>query len=164
MDWKDEKQTKAYRRTYYLANREKIRRRNEAWRKANPDKKRTHDKQYRKVHRESLHIKGKLYWKRNPEKAREISRKHQALKRTTQIEPINEKIVYLRDGWTCQPCKKRVDKRFKFPSPMSGSLDHIVPLSEGGSHTYNNVQLAHFICNISKQAKTLPQGEQLRMF
>ena len=47
---------------------------------------------------------------------------------------------------------------------MAASLDHIIPLSQGGTHTYNNVQLAHFLCNISKRDSLLPQGEQLRIF
>ena len=35
------------------------------------------------------------------------------------------------------------------------SIDHIVPISKGGSHTWNNVQLAHKYCNSIKSDKTL---------
>lgn len=36
------------------------------------------------------------------------------------------------------------------PHPLSPTLDHITPLAEGGEHTPENVQLAHFICNSHK--------------
>lgn len=35
------------------------------------------------------------------------------------------------------------------------SIDHIVPISKGGSHTWDNVQLAHKQCNSIKSDKTL---------
>lgn len=35
------------------------------------------------------------------------------------------------------------------------TIDHIIPLSKGGTHTYNNVQLAHYICNSKKSDKIL---------
>jgi 5-methylcytosine-specific restriction endonuclease McrA len=34
--------------------------------------------------------------------------------------------------------------------------DHIVPVSKGGKHTWDNAQLAHFECNTKKNAK-LPE-------
>ena len=58
--------------------------------------------------------------------------------------------IYNRDNWICQICKKPVDKKLSFPSPKAASLDHIVPLSRGGTHESRNVQLAHLSCNTSK--------------
>lgn len=55
-----------------------------------------------------------------------------------------------RDAWTCQLCSKPVDKALMHPHPFSRSLDHIVPISRGGAHTFANAQLAHLRCNISK--------------
>lgn len=36
------------------------------------------------------------------------------------------------------------------------SIDHIIPISKGGKHSWDNVQLAHFICN-SKKSNTMPR-------
>ena len=130
------------------ANREAVKVNSKIYREANPEKVKTSTKAWRKA---------------NPKRCREHHQKRRALKYQTQTEPINDKLVFLRDGWICQICHKKVDKRFKYPNPMSGSLDHIMPLSRGGSHTYKNVQLTHLTCNLSKQARLLPQGEQLRI-
>lgn len=32
------------------------------------------------------------------------------------------------------------------------TIDHIIPLSKGGLHSWNNIQLAHLSCNSSKGA------------
>jgi len=58
--------------------------------------------------------------------------------------------IYRRDDWVCQICKKPVDKTLSFPDPYCASLDHIVPLSRGGTHESRNVQLTHLSCNTSK--------------
>lgn len=61
--------------------------------------------------------------------------------------------VYDRDGWVCQLCDEPVDQAARHPDPMSASLDHIIPIARGGSHTRANTQLAHLMCNILKGTK-----------
>lgn len=63
--------------------------------------------------------------------------------------------VYDRDRWFCGICGMKVDKDLMWPDPMSASLDHIVPLSRGGTHTLDNVQLAHLACNERKHNSKL---------
>lgn len=56
-------------------------------------------------------------------------------------------------GGVCQICGKPVDEndiknghiRRNYPT-----VDHIIPLSKGGLHTWDNVQLAHMACNAGK--------------
>lgn len=76
-------------------------------------------------------------------------------------ETFSASEIYDRDGWRCGLCNKRVDRRLKWPNPLSVSLDHIVPISVGGPHSRANVQCAHLGCNSRKQ--TGPGG-QLRLF
>ena len=52
-----------------------------------------------------------------------------------------------RDDWKCGLCSDRIDPDLPHRHPFSASLDHVVPLSKGGAHTYANVQAAHLICN-----------------
>lgn len=76
--------------------------------------------------------------------------KRRAQKSTTQVEDIEPRDIYERDIWLCGLCSTPVDPDVAWPDPMSPSLDHIQPLSKGGAHTYENVQLAHLTCNVSK--------------
>jgi HNH endonuclease len=67
--------------------------------------------------------------------------------------------VYERDRWRCGLCKRRVNPRLRYPHPMSVSLDHVVPLSRGGGHTYANVQCSHLSCNVDKNADGGPSQQ-----
>lgn len=67
-----------------------------------------------------------------------------------QVEEVNTLEVFERDGWTCGICNERVDKDIPYPCGKSASLDHIIPMSKGGGHTYDNTQLAHLKCNLKK--------------
>ncbi len=145
------------------ANREKIRAQRRAYYKIHFEKINAYNSAWRKAHREKVAAHMKIYHKANPEKRRTARRKRYALKHTTQIKSINEDRIFMRDGWICQLCHKKVDKRLKHPHSMCASLDHIIPLSKGGSHIPTNVQLAHKRCNSIKYAGIFPGGEQLRM-
>lgn len=57
-----------------------------------------------------------------------------------------------RDGWRCHLCRKRVDKRLKWPHPMSASQDHLIPISDGGDDEPENIALAHYGCNSRRRA------------
>lgn len=79
-----------------------------------------------------------------------------------EYEPVNRTRVLERDGWVCGICGGKISRLASFPHPKSASLDHIVPLSRGGDHTYRNVQAAHFMCNSVKSDSAA--GSQLRLF
>lgn len=100
----------------------------------------------------------------NPEKAALMRRQENHIRRARRVSTEHESIrvgdVFERDGWRCGICGKKVDKRLKFPHPKSVTLDHIIPLAKGGTHTWDNVQCAHFMCNCLKGAH---DGGQLRL-
>ncbi|MDX3353901.1 HNH endonuclease signature motif containing protein [Streptomyces sp. ME01-24h] len=56
----------------------------------------------------------------------------------------------------CGLCGGRVAMKQTVPHPKAPTIDHVVPISEGGDDTRANVQLAHFLCNSSKG----PRGSQ----
>ena len=48
---------------------------------------------------------------------------------------------------------------------MYPSIDHIIPLAKSGTHTWDNVQLAHRLCNSYKSDRFIEEREgQLRLF
>lgn len=69
------------------------------------------------------------------------------------VESFNAKEIYERDNWMCGLCGDPIDPAAKLPNQMSASIDHIIPISKGGTHERTNVQAAHLFCNVSKGAK-----------
>lgn len=57
-------------------------------------------------------------------------------------------------GLRCGICGRMCDPNdhswSKYFGPMYPTIDHIIPMSKGGGHTWDNVQVAHAICNSYK--------------
>lgn len=65
----------------------------------------------------------------------------------------NRKII-LATQTICGICGQPVDFSFKYPHPLSPSVDHIIPLDKGGHPSaLDNLQLAHRWCNRQKSDK-----------
>jgi hypothetical protein len=89
--------------------------------------------------------------RRRREQQRAGRQQRRALIRNAPLtEPVNARLVYERDDWTCGICRRPVDPSVIYPDPGSPSLDHVIPLARNGSHTYLNTQLAHLACNQDK--------------
>lgn len=88
-------------------------------------------------------------------------RRRRAARKAVRHADFSRLDILERDGWMCQLCNKRIDRRLKFPHPKSASLDHIVPLSVGGADVPSNVQAAHWDCNVAKGNR--PANDQLRL-
>lgn len=72
------------------------------------------------------------------------------------------KELYKRDKGICYLCNKLCDWNDK--KEINGtiivgncypSIDHVIPLCKGGTDEWNNLKLAHFICNTRKREKIL---------
>lgn len=62
--------------------------------------------------------------------------------------------LYMRDFGVCALCGRHIDFDCDSNSDHYPSIDHIIPLSKGGLHSWDNVQLACRICNMKKRDKT----------
>ena len=126
-------------REYYKNNKERMDKTNKLYRKNekinNPDAEKIRTKTYRKNH---------------PERIANLDRFRRAVKHDVKAERIIRLKVFERDGWICQICGKDVDKYAKVPNKRTPTIDHIISLIKGGSHTYDNVQLACYVCNCRK--------------
>lgn len=105
--------------------------------------------------------KRKRWFAENLDLRREYNRrshiKRKRLLENAATDDVTWTGVMERDHWICQICGERIDSDIKSPDPMSPSWDHIVPLSEGGDHTWANLQAAHFGCNARKGNRGEPQ-------
>ena len=68
---------------------------------------------------------------------------------------FNRRNIYARDSNRCQYCGKRF-------STTELSLDHVVPRSQGGQSTWENIVCACLQCNIKKGGRT-PEQAHLKL-
>lgn len=66
------------------------------------------------------------------------------------VERISLTAVYERDNWTCYLCSQPVDREANCYQLNSATIDHVVPLAQGGSHTMQNTRCACLACNSTK--------------
>lgn len=62
--------------------------------------------------------------------------------------PISIATIAVQTEWICGICGAQVD-----PAGTDGarpSIDHIVPVSRGGTNDLTNLQLTHYDCNVAK--------------
>jgi 5-methylcytosine-specific restriction endonuclease McrA len=72
-------------------------------------------------------------------------------------ENVTLPVLFKRDKGVCHICKGKCD--YSDYQIIDGhfcsggnypSRDHVIPLSKGGTHTWDNIKLAHFKCNTMK--------------
>jgi len=82
------------------------------------------------------------------------SRKTQRIPKNQIIDKdITLEALFRRDSGVCYLCGKPCDwndKQENIVGPNYPSIDHVVPVSQGGLHSWSNVKLAHFACNAIK--------------
>lgn len=62
--------------------------------------------------------------------------------------------IAIRDGWLCHLCGGSVTPHlWGSAHPDAPTIDHVIPVSRGGSDTDDNVKLAHRVCNMRKSNK-----------
>lgn len=155
----------ASRKAYRAANPERVAAANRAYREANSDRLRAYSKRYRELNRERLDAAAReRYWSDptyrrrqralvaawvadHPDYMAQHYRAKRAKRAGVRSEPFDPAAIW--DG-ICALCGGELDASVSYPDPMSKSLDHIIPLARGGTHTLNNVQWAHLVCNLRK--------------
>lgn len=62
--------------------------------------------------------------------------------------------VIRRQHPPCGICQQPIDYTLRYPDPQSFVVDHITPLTRGGTDELDNKQAAHRLCNSLKSNKT----------
>jgi 5-methylcytosine-specific restriction endonuclease McrA len=65
---------------------------------------------------------------------------------------LTRRAVFARDGWTCQYCGRTAE-----------NVDHVIPKSRGGLHSWDNVVAACRRCN-SRKENRMPADVGLKLF
>jgi 5-methylcytosine-specific restriction endonuclease McrA len=156
---KEKARIRSYR--YFIKNKEKVYEANRTAAKLNPDKKKEQslksyykNKEKNSAKRLSPEFKAKkaetdkIWRQKNQDKQRQYSHNKRAAKRNSQGkftagEWANLKEIY---NHSCANCMIR---------DSNLTVDHIIPLSKGGSNSLSNIQPLCLSCNCSKSAKAI---------
>lgn len=154
--------SKEYHAAWVANNYDKMKEYKAAWKKANREKIKTNDAAYRAANRDKEKARSAAYyaantgkakasnaaWKAaNPEARRIQVQNRRARKRInggTLSNGLAKKLFELQKG-KCPCCKKPLGNNYQ--------IDHIVPVSLGGSNTDDNIQLLRQRCNSQKSSK-----------
>lgn len=106
----------------------------------------------RKRERERLHVRGEVSYDHG-------SHRKRARKYGVEYVPgITLRSLIKRDGLTCRICGEPCDPKDRHENHVGKNyptIDHIIPMKNGGGHTWDNVQIAHMVCNSTKQDREL---------
>lgn len=116
------------------------------WRKENP----TYDLEWKSAHPEVSRRACKKYYAKHKDVRSNGAHKRRLIIAAENSDFIERQVVFDRDQGICYLCNKEVN-------PNDWWLEHKIPLSRGGSHTYDNVAVSHPGCNARKQAKFIEE-------
>lgn len=140
-------------RAYYVANAAKRIRSVAEWGKAHPDRVLATKAKYREAHREQDHLYHAEYRKSHPGYQRDENHRRRVRERGGFVEKVDLAVLIERDKGICQICLKPIRNGRE-------TIDHILPISLKGSHSYANTRIAHGLCNSKRGNRG---AAQLRM-
>lgn len=84
--------------------------------------------------------------------------------RISEGDSISTEALGDRDGWICWLCDGSIDPTIKHPDRRCATIDHVVPLNPrdggpAGTHTWDNVRIAHLACNTAKGDRRITRDE-----
>src|SRR5258706_1183763 len=136
---------KAYNKEYHLLKRDEILERHRQYRQQNADRIREYGRRHYWENRDYYLQHASQYMKAHPEKAISYVAKRRMLSyHNGEYEVIDRNKVFERDQGVCWICELPISDKWE--------LDHKIPLSRGGHHTYTNVAASHRSLHCNKAA------------
>ena len=149
---------KAWKREYYLKNKELIKARASKWQRDNNDRYKDNQRSYYNNNRDNIIKKSNTWYKNNPEAGGKIRRdyakrnpgksnascaKRRAIKVNSMVNLTNNELDSINNLY-------QIAKDARITTGYDWHVDHIVPLSKGGLHTLNNLQVVPATWNLEK--------------
>lgn len=147
-----------YNRAYRAANKEEGNERSRAYYAAHKEEISARVCAYNQAHKEKMSKRARAWQKANPLKVRATHQRRRARKRNAvgSYTAADIEAQYKRQKGRCYWCDVKVGETYH--------MDHVVPLSRGGSDLPENLVVACPTCNCSKHDKLpheWPQGGRL---
>ena len=138
---------KECRKEYNLKNKDRNNKVCREWHEKNKDKANARRKQWNLDNYEKAKLKDKNYAKNNPEILRNKANLRRARVLSNGIYEINKKELKKLYAQNCFYCE----------SNEKIQLDHVIPISKGGSHSIGNIVPACRKCNLEKSDKFIAE-------
>lgn len=74
-------------------------------------------------------------------------------RRTAGPKTMSVDDLAARDGARCNLCNRKVDMNLSGHAKWGPTIDHLVPVSHGGTNDPSNLALAHNFCNVSRHSR-----------
>jgi 5-methylcytosine-specific restriction endonuclease McrA len=132
---------------FYQRNVESEKKRSIAWREKNRLKAREHQRKSWHKNRDANIARRKIWTENNKDKILEKDHRRRALELNCNRYLILPKEIKKLRNSPCNSCG----------SKESIQIDHVIPLSRGGSHGIGNLQPLCKSCNISKNARFMTE-------
>lgn len=134
-----------YGREYYKANRDRFAEYSREYYKKNRHAIAAYGREYYKANRDAIAARSREYCERKPEVRRHAQNNRRAKIRDSMVVKFSAEDLVLRMSYFGNKC-------WMCSGPFE-HIDHVKPLSKGGSHMLSNLRPACRSCNSSKSAK-----------
>jgi 5-methylcytosine-specific restriction endonuclease McrA len=128
-----------------------------SWKKRNQEESNASERNRRAKHPERIRNQNRIYRENNPFAVAVIVARNRA-KQLGVISTLTREewadVVKAHD-FICHVCGEKVS--LQLGSPETLSLDHVIPMSRGGSNSKENVAPAHRRCNQNRTNMTLEE-------
>lgn len=121
-----------------------------AWRVTNLERHREMSRDWNKSHPDAVKDSRRKWLLANPDFSRTHTQQRRAIQASAFVDSIDMAALFQMHSGKCGICGKTITAKW--------DLDHIVPLSRGGLHSWQNVQPTHPKCNRVKNA-SVPLGQ-----
>ena len=148
---RDKEKSKARTRQYYLDNKEVILARSKKYYEENKEKSRNYQAKHYEENKDSYRENSKKWNKKNPDKVKASKKEYRAKKFQAPSEPWTPNEIAAAGTGKCPYCGRQIG--IIYDSSIM-HIDHVIPLSRGGTNLIENLEPVCVRCNLSKSNKT----------
>jgi 5-methylcytosine-specific restriction endonuclease McrA len=150
----------ARKRKYNKENFKRIKATKQSYRERNKETIKAYTANYQQANAEQIRLRKSAYQKANPELIVEISQRRRAKKLAAPNDGHTIQEMLELYGTDCHICNEAIDLEAPRSTQKEGwqrglHIDHLVPLSKGGTNLLENVRPSHALCNLFKHVDIL---------